>query len=391
VNGFFESRSFTRQDEPKAGIAKLRSPFALLANVQARARAEGERVGVAGDLTLYGASSDPDALALVNEAYVDARVLGPLRVLVGRRRLVWGSGLALNPTDLVNPPKDALDPELQRTGAFLLPMVDVSLGPVIVSGFVSPRAHASSWGFPDELHFDQAIHALRLYALVGGFDANLIYYRDEGQNRNLFGLATSGFVSDVVELHLEALGRTGAADLPPVPVVPACGGPLQPTGQGFPVTALVGTRMHFSDESIGVLEYSYDANGLDGANFDRFRQSLPCVAAAMAAAGSAATTSQDGPLGLPVDSAPILRQHHVFVNYTRPHLTRGALSDVIVSARAAVSVEDPSAVLQAEIGYRFGGRAVVIGRGTYWAGSATSEMGLWPSSAAAMLQLRVSY
>jgi hypothetical protein len=42
-----------------------------------------------------------------------------LNVVLGKKRIVWGAGLAFNPTDLLNPRRDPTDPTFQRAGAWV--------------------------------------------------------------------------------------------------------------------------------------------------------------------------------------------------------------------------------------------------------------------------------
>ena len=268
--------------------------------------------------------------------------------------------------------------------------MDASFGRFALSAYVSPRLGTNRWALPDDVDFTKAVYAARGYVLLGGFDLNAMYFRDQGRRKNLFGLSASGFVGDIVELHVEALGRSGDSDVPPVPQVPGCGEPLEPGLRHLALTALGGSRLHFSDESIATVEYLYDSNALAGAGFERFREALPCVRAAIAATGAPVAADAD-PVGYPVDTAFLVRAHHIFVTYLRPHLTPDLFEDVSIFGGVALAPEDPSAILQAEVAYHFGGRALVGARAAYWLGAAASEAGLWPGRFVFTLELRVSY
>ncbi|MGC4116424.1 MAG: hypothetical protein QM765_17975 [Myxococcales bacterium] len=197
-------------------------------------------------------------------------------------------------------------------------------------------------------------------------------------------------MGDVVELHVEALGRSGRSDVPAVPQVGACGEALTPTFESVSLVALGGSRLHFADESIATVEYVYDSNTLDGRNYDRFHEQLPCVRALVAAAGGAPAV-RDDPLGYPVDTAFLVRPHHLFITYRRPRLTPDLFEEVSVFAGVVLGLEDPSAILQGELSYDFGGRALLTGRVAYWLGSSTSEAGLWPGRFTGVLEVKVSY
>jgi len=51
-----------------------------------------------------------------SEIYLSLSARPWLNFLVGKKRIIWGSGLAFNPTNLMSPAKDPTDPNLQRAG-----------------------------------------------------------------------------------------------------------------------------------------------------------------------------------------------------------------------------------------------------------------------------------
>lgn len=381
------------KDALLAGIAGLRStPRAFLqGNLQPQLKTRGDHFTLAGDFSVYGSTSAPNGLVLVNELSADAHY-GPVRVMVGRRRVVWGSGLAVNPTDVLNPVKDPLTPDLQRTGAFYLPMVDVTVGPLIVTGFMSMGVDTNRWALPKGLQTKKLVFGGRVYALIAGVDLNVMYYRDQDLDRHLVGLAASRFITDNLELHVEGLFRSGAPEGPPIPAVPACGETVAAPSGTVSGTALIGARVHFDDQSRLIAEYLYDRNGLDGAGYDKLRALAGCFATAVRAAGGpTAPGPPDHPVGFPAEQLFLVRAHHIFLNYDRQHLTTGLFEDVSVSAGAVISPVDFSAILQAGIGYSFSGRTVLTARVMYWAGGKESEMGAWPARVLGMAGIRTSF
>jgi len=375
-----------------AEVVGLKStPRAFMqANLQPQLKTRGDHFTVAADLSIYGSSVEPKGLALINELYADAQY-GPVRLLVGRRRVVWGSGLAINPTDALNPQKDPLTPDLQRTGALLLPMVDVTVGPFIFTAFMSMGVDTNEWALPVGLLTEKIVVGARGYMLFEGIDINLMYYRDQGTKRNLFGVAGSRFLNDWVEVHLEGMIRSGAPDLPTFPAVPGCGG-VDATTATISGTALLGGRVHFDDQSRLVVEYLYNANGLDDARFDQLKTEAPCWARTLALVGGPTPpVAPDHPLGFPPEQMFLVRAHHIFLNYERPHLTTGTFEDVSVTAGAVISPVDFSAILQAGLGYSFSGRTMLTLRLMYWAGAKESEIGAWPARWLGMAGMRVSF
>ncbi|HZI03492.1 MAG TPA: hypothetical protein VEZ71_05690, partial [Archangium sp.] len=70
--------------------------------------AEGREVSIAPQEV-----SAARPLVSLNELYLSHEVVPQLHLLAGKKRLIWGAGMAFNPTDLINPPKDPTDPNFQ--------------------------------------------------------------------------------------------------------------------------------------------------------------------------------------------------------------------------------------------------------------------------------------
>ncbi len=82
------------------------------------------------------ASAQP--VASLNEVYLLHEFFPELNVLVGKKRIIWGSGQAYNPTDLLNPRKDPTDPTFQRAGAWLA-QVEVPLPTITFTALFAPQ------------------------------------------------------------------------------------------------------------------------------------------------------------------------------------------------------------------------------------------------------------
>ena len=54
----------------------------------------------------------------LNEAYLSVPLADFLFFTLGKRRIVWGTGLSYNPSDFINPPKDPLNPQLEKRGVY---------------------------------------------------------------------------------------------------------------------------------------------------------------------------------------------------------------------------------------------------------------------------------
>jgi hypothetical protein len=148
--------------------------------------------------------------AYLDEAYIDVNFNNRMMLRTGKQRTVWGTGMAWNPSDVLNPQKDPTDPVEQKEG-ILSTKFDIPL--------------RGKWGIlqspaftavlvPEVVGYDiSATHrsqgALKFYFLTGGFDIHLISSFVEDKEP-MFGLATSGVLFDVLELHGEAIFQKGA-------------------------------------------------------------------------------------------------------------------------------------------------------------------------------------
>jgi hypothetical protein len=199
---------------------------------------QGEEVALAEqDVPLYRPS------AVVSELFAAWEAAPHLNLTLGKKRVVWGSGMAFNPTDLLNPPKDPTDPAGQRAGAWLarveLPFEHFSVSLVGAAKVLRQYAGlptsvlvypdyptAEAVGNPALDDRDKEAHwaaAARLYALVADTDVTLTYhfthlYNDAFREKSRVGLSLSR-VFDATEVHLEALAQTGSSRMY---AAPAC-------------------------------------------------------------------------------------------------------------------------------------------------------------------------
>ena len=183
------------------------------------------------DVPLYRPS------AVVGELFAAWEATPHLNLTLGKKRVVWGSGMAFNPTDLLNPPKDPTDPAGQRAGAWLA-RVELPYEHFSVSLVGAAKVLRQYSGLPTALLVypdyptaeavrnpalddrDKEAHwaaAARLYALVADTDVTLTYhfthlYNDAFREKSRVGLSLS-HVFDATEVHLEALVQTGSSRL----------------------------------------------------------------------------------------------------------------------------------------------------------------------------------
>lgn len=146
----------------------------------------------------------------LDEAYIDINFNNRMMLRTGKQRTIWGTGMAWNPSDVLNPPKDPTDPVEQKEG-ILSTKFDIPLGgkwgilqsPAFTAVLV-PKVVG-----PDVFATNRSQGALKFYFLTGGFDLHLISSFVEDK-KPVFGLATSGVLFDVLELHGEAIFQKSA-------------------------------------------------------------------------------------------------------------------------------------------------------------------------------------
>ncbi len=316
--------------------------------------------------------------AVVSELYLDAQPQEHLRLVVGKKRIVWGSGLAFNPTDVLNPPKDPTDPTFQRAGAWLaqveFPFERVALS-VVGAGKVlrqfaglptalilypdHPSAEAVRGLVPDDR--DGEAHwafSARLYLLLADTDINVTYaytnlYNDAFRNASRAGLSLSHAFGGL-ELHAEALAYQGSSRLEADPdcveqpaACLAAGRPVvsQPHLEAgfFNARALVGGRYQFESEAMASLEYYFNGEGHAPEDFSRLARlvwNAPQLYAAAAGASGDPGTPQKF-------SFEPLRRHYAVASFTQPRL----FDDFTLGATLLVGLEDLSGQLVPQVGW----------------------------------------
>lgn len=224
-----------------------------------------------------------DSWVLVRELYVDRDVSPTLNAVAGKRRVLWGPGVLLNPTDLLTSGKDVTGLEPSVDGAWMTRLESVQ-DSWTVTGIYSPQTRDSDRGLPTDWREFRAdgsseshIHdllALRTYVLAAEVDWNLIWYRsnryrDDVPTKDRFGLSASRYVLDDWELHFEGLTQKGSArDYWParcpgggLPCPREVAGPTRDTTRYY-ARWIAGTRVTFRDDAFMSLELYHQDDGL---------------------------------------------------------------------------------------------------------------------------------
>ncbi len=314
---------------------------------------------------------------VLSEAYVDLPLQEHFRVLAGKKRIVWGSGLSFNPTDVLNPPKDPTDPTSQRAGAWL-GQVEWGFEKVALSAVLAGRATRQYAGLPtalvvypdhpsaevtrgvaiddrdDDAHF---VFTSRMYLLLADIDINLIYaysnvYTDAFRTKSRGGISFSR-VFGSLEVHGEGLLYSGSARIEAkaecVSAPELCllrGVPLisRPSLEANWLNArvLFGARYQFDDGGLLAAEYYFNGEGQDVDGFRRLGRLalLNPILAQQALSGGSADPGTPQKFTLEA-----LRRHYVVLQASKPQLW----DDWTLTASALIGLEDLSMQLVPQV------------------------------------------
>ncbi len=220
---------------------------------------DGEKNGTRADIEKPMSDRRKGKISL-NEIYGVYEPLPSWSLTFGRKRITWGSGYFKNPTDLINPSKNILDPTAARKGTFL--------------GSVDYRKESSTWtilksgvtrekenGIPDQIYEVEGktreMTAARYWTLLGTYDLSIMRLDDNGYTKPGVrdidtGVSVSGLVVDALEVHGEALLKSakGQKDY------------------------ILGFGYTFSNESTLTLEYLHNDLGQSASEFASLAKKL---------------------------------------------------------------------------------------------------------------------
>jgi len=316
-------------------------------------------------------NSDHDIPALhpffvPSEIYLSLSARPWLNFLVGKKRIIWGSGLAFNPTNLLSPAKDPTDPNLQRAGSWVA-RVELPFEKVTFTTLFAPQALYTEAGIPyammrypsyqptDSTQLrDNATHYLaagRVYALLGDADVNLMYffsnhYQDDFKKKSRLGVSFARYFFTDYEFHVDALlSRGSARKFACDPGAAGCGdsqsfAPTKLESKTFYSRVLVGTRRQFADESLLSLEYYYQGDGYTDSEFSRAVQLM--------VGNTTSTGGGDQGSALPQRfSFDPMRRHYLFASYSKPRI----FDDWTVGAVLIAGLRDLSGLLSPSVSW----------------------------------------
>jgi hypothetical protein len=135
----------------------------------------------------------------LNEAYLSVPFADFLILTLGKRRIVWGTGLSYNPGDFINPPKDPLNPLLEKRGVYSA-MLE------LFTEWLSVTQAAVIYDQLDHFGYGTKLSTSRL---IPSTDISLIFYYSPHAQLNLgAGIDSTPFgqvpVLENLALHAEA-------------------------------------------------------------------------------------------------------------------------------------------------------------------------------------------
>jgi hypothetical protein len=329
--------------------------------------------------------------AQLRELYL-TRSLGDFTLTAGRRILKWTNGFAFAPAGVLDPPRNAADPQdrLGRLGGRDLVQLDWFHGDQTLTGVYSfPFATAAGGG--------ERVVAARYNVLLKGVDLSAIVAIPSESPARL-AASVSYVLGEALELHGEASLQRGSDALRP-----RAAGLDDPeqllTSDYFERTddhdlrlrALAGFNLTFHNGVNVIAEYYHTDEGLTSGEWDRFlaqseyADSLRRDSRFQAAVRDGYTLPE---LNL-VQGLSYLRTQELRRDYGFVRLSRGWLeNNMQTTLLTLVNLHDGSLLVTPEIGYTIRRQTSIYGRATLFFGDQRSQYGNVPTSRSVTVGVR---
>jgi hypothetical protein len=299
-------------------------------------------------------------------------------VRVGKQRIAWGSGFAWNPTNRLEPPKNALNTTLEQEGALAarLAWVPAAWASVVLVGATTDATPRDlPLATPAVERRDSA--ALRARFVVKDTDVALVASGGKNQ-RTLLGLDL-GRDLGWAAVHAEAAVYEGAEMLPPR------------DDQTF--FRVVAGALRTSGENAFALEYFYNGEGYSDAGAERW---LDALDRAWAAATNPALPPERQQQALGVYAAgasiPYAGGLGLRRNYLHASWTRGGTTSVWTGAvRTVFGLDDGAFALTPGVGWAPRGNVTLNLDAVLLLGPDESEYRLAPVRGALQARLKVLF
>lgn len=289
----------------------------------------------------------------LNEIYFLFEPSPAWQLSVGKKRLIWGTGFASNPTDVLNPNKDLLDPTNEKRGSWIVSLENLREG-ATYSIFAAPGVienhntiptqvlnYRADSDFSSSSHY---IYGVRSYHLIGESDLNFMLfnshrYKDEVSHQLKAGVSWSQSFAALSD------GLTGFGELLAHQSSARTDKWLRSRAQddSWYYKALVGIRYDFVNESALVLELFRQSDGDSRNDFatriessnqaQRSRAAMETGFSPTEVAPSDDVSSRNGR-----SVSALAMKNYLFLNYQRYKVT----DDLLISWSMVHNLHDAS-------------------------------------------------
>jgi len=325
----------------------------------------------------YGTRQD-ELSWVARQAYAQYWWGDKLGVRLGKQRIAWGSGFAWNPTDRLEPAKNALNTTFEREGALgaRLDWVPSARTSVVLVG---AQTDANPRDLPvAATNVQRRAGAVRARVLVSNTDLALVLSAGKNQ-RSLVGFDVGRDLGGSLSLHAESSLYRGAEMWPPR------------DGELFFRIVVGGLRT--SGTNAFVLEYFYNGEGYSATQFHRWLSGLDASWAAASdpalppPAQQAALAAYAFGVSVPYSAGLGLRRQYLHASWTRGSPTSvwtGGVSSV-------VGLSDGGVALSPGVGFAPRGNVTLNLDGVLLLGPVDSEFRLRPLQGALQARLKVLF
>jgi hypothetical protein len=299
-------------------------------------------------------------------------------VRLGKQRIAWGSGFAWNPTNRLEPPKNALNTTLEQEGALAARLDWVPASSVSVV-LVGAKTDTTPRDLPVEGEKNERRSAaVRARFLVRNTDVAIVFSGGRNQ-RTLFGLDLGRDLCGSLSLHAEGSVYRGAE--------------MPPARDGATFLRIVVGALRTSGENALALEYFYNGEGYSEAQRDRWLAGLD---ASWAAATNPALPPEGRQLALgayalgvsvPYAGGLGLRRHYLHASWTRG----GATSMWTGAVRTVIGLSDGAVAITPGVGFAPRGNLTLNLDAVVLFGPADSEFRLAPVRGALQARFKVLF
>lgn len=192
---------------------------------------------------------------VIDQAYISTNLSDTLEFSAGRRIHYEGSGLFVNPSDLLNERRNLFDPTYERTAYLMTSFTEVYDDHQVTVGFLPQKGGMLRDG--------------STYFRYGGQlgDVNTIFkYKNEKDTASTFGVSLSRFFGDHLELHTDTRYQTKQRS----EVLERERNFSDLKKEDASIYSLIGSRYAFTYEHSFIFEYILNQSGLKKEEFELF-------------------------------------------------------------------------------------------------------------------------